>query len=64
MRADRPSPGGELFVAAEVEQREEVGEVIDLTPAGRRCARDVIENLAILEPVVGKPFDTATPLGT
>src|SRR4051812_17324027 len=54
---DRASRGGELLVGAEVEQREEISEVIDLAPAGRRCPRDVVENLAVLEPVVGEPLN-------
>src|SRR5262245_45775231 len=43
----------------EAEDREEVGDVVDLAPAGRRGAAHEVEDLAVLDAVVGQPFDAA-----
>src|SRR5215470_16039214 len=43
----------------EAEELEEAGEIIDLAPARRRGAADEVEDLAVLDAVIGEPLHTA-----
>src|SRR5262245_49697848 len=43
----------------EAEQIEEARQVVDLAPARRRGAADEVEDLAVLDAVIGEPLDAA-----
>src|SRR5262249_40686633 len=49
--------GGGLQTRLEAEEIEEARQVIDLAPAGRRLAAHEVEDLAVLDAVIGEPLD-------
>src|SRR5262249_14830416 len=58
-RSTRATNYGPFLERLEAEQLEEAREIIDLAPARRRGAADEVEDLAVLDAVIGEPLHAA-----